>query len=302
MPWARIDDGFDDHPKIVALMDDDQGLVAIGLWTVCLTWAHRNTRKPGKIGGLLPSGLPRRYAGQSWRHLADLLVIHGLWELSEDGGWFIHDFDQYLTTEKLRAQRSESGKKGAASRWKKQESETDISSIDAGTDGNLPSSCHDVAIEVDGKPMASAWQTDDNPMASAWQPDDDAPGYGFSSSSSVGLEEVELQNPSAVVESRTTAGAPKRPKPPKEDPDFVAFWSAYPRKIDKGHARQAFAKATDKASPEAIIAAAKAFTKLVRAERRPVDKIPHPATWLNGERWADEPDQPTHTTDWTTNG
>jgi hypothetical protein len=52
--WGRIDDAFDDHEKVLALLDLDEGIAAIGLWTLCFTWAHRNTRKKGKTPGLLP--------------------------------------------------------------------------------------------------------------------------------------------------------------------------------------------------------------------------------------------------------
>ena len=89
MGWARIDDGFDDHPKVLALLEYEQGAAAVGLWTLCLTWAHRNTRKRGKVPGLLPSSLPRRYLGPAARELAELLVKVKLWEDRGPEGW--HD-------------------------------------------------------------------------------------------------------------------------------------------------------------------------------------------------------------------
>lgn len=66
--------------------------------------------------------------------------------------------------------------------------------------------------------------------------------------------------------------------------DFETFWRAYPRRIGKGQARRAFASATRKASLETMLAA-------LGRVRWPADKqrIPHPATWLNGERWHDDP-------------
>jgi hypothetical protein len=67
---------------------------------------------------------------------------------------------------------------------------------------------------------------------------------------------------------------------------FLAFWVAYPRRDDKGHAKKAWLKAVRKAPAEEIVMGAqkyrddpsreKAFTAL-------------PATWLNGERWQDGP-------------
>jgi hypothetical protein len=120
MPWARIDDAFDDHPKVLAVLEHEQGGAAIGLWTLCLTWAHRNTLKRGKTPGLISASLPRRYLGPGARELAALLVKEGLWEpLAEGDGWLIHDFDQYLPAAQTSQARSEAGRKGAASRWGK---------------------------------------------------------------------------------------------------------------------------------------------------------------------------------------
>lgn len=145
MAWGRIDDGFDDHPKVVALLDeDDQATagVAIGLWTLCFTWAHRNTRRRGKTPGLIPAGLPRRFLGQAGKDAVQLLVKHRLWDACDDGGWLIHDFDDYLPTEETRSARSEAGKRGAAARWagRQKQAESDEPSTE---NGNLPSACHD---------------------------------------------------------------------------------------------------------------------------------------------------------------
>ena len=66
---------------------------------------------------------------------------------------------------------------------------------------------------------------------------------------------------------------------------FDAFWRAYPRKQDKGHAEKAFASACKSTPPEQIIAGVE------RAQWSPNPKyIPLPATWLNGKRWLDEVD------------
>lgn len=147
MAWARIDDGFDDHPKILALLEEEQGAAAVGLWTLCLTWAHRNTRKKGKTPGLIPSGLPRRYLGPGGRDLAKLLVAHELWDESDDGGWMIHDFAEYLPTEETKAARSAAGKRGAEKRWaakRQAEAEAEMAK-EKQADGTLPSGSHDGA-------------------------------------------------------------------------------------------------------------------------------------------------------------
>jgi hypothetical protein len=153
--WARIDDAFDDHPKVLALLEHDDGAAAIGLWTLCLAWANRNTRRKGKTPGRLPASLPRRYLGPPGKQVAELLTKVGLWDAVEDG-WQIHDFDEYLPTEQTKAARSEAGKRGAAKRWADKPAGSDGKV--PSTDSNLPSGSHDVAsddLANDGKAVAN---------------------------------------------------------------------------------------------------------------------------------------------------
>lgn len=75
--------------------------------------------------------------------------------------------------------------------------------------------------------------------------------------------------------------------PPAADEAFDRFWAAYPRKAGKGQARKAWAKAVKATDPEAVIAGAQRYAR----ERAGQDQqyTAHPATWLNGERWTDQP-------------
>lgn len=73
--------------------------------------------------------------------------------------------------------------------------------------------------------------------------------------------------------------------------DFEAFWSLYPRKVGKGAAEKAYAKAVKLTTPDVLSEAAQALA----AERNGKDPqyTPHPATWLNQRRWEDvKPDSP----------
>jgi hypothetical protein len=160
MGWGRIDDRFDDHQKVIDLLEYEQGAAAVGLWTLCFTWAHRSTRKPGKTPGLIPASLPRRYVGPAGRELAGLLVKVGLWEERGEDGWLFHDFDKYLPTEQTRDARAEAGRKGAAARWgtkprrgsKKQ------------PDSNLPSD--DAKLPgLDDKPAGASYGADGKAVA-----------------------------------------------------------------------------------------------------------------------------------------
>ena len=71
---------------------------------------------------------------------------------------------------------------------------------------------------------------------------------------------------------------------PIETPiSFEDFWKVYPRKTAKGAAKKAWEKITEK---EAAIAGAVRFAA---DPNRDETFTPHPATWLNAERWTDDP-------------
>jgi hypothetical protein len=72
------------------------------------------------------------------------------------------------------------------------------------------------------------------------------------------------------------------------DGDFEAFWNAYGKKVARGDAKKAWAKAIKKADPERIIAAAEEHLIWHHSPGNDPKFIPHAATWLNGERWNDE--------------
>lgn len=75
------------------------------------------------------------------------------------------------------------------------------------------------------------------------------------------------------------------------DSEFEQFWAAYPRKVARAYALKTWARLTDGekfAAREAIAIHARHWAALGTAW----DKIPHASTWLNGERWADELEEP----------
>jgi hypothetical protein len=76
-----------------------------------------------------------------------------------------------------------------------------------------------------------------------------------------------------------------------QDPDFTAFWDAYPRKVGKGQARDQWRAAIKrKADPKEIILAAERFRDDPARKAKPIDKTCHPGTWLHGERYNDAPE------------
>lgn len=68
---------------------------------------------------------------------------------------------------------------------------------------------------------------------------------------------------------------------------FDEFWQKYPRKVGKGAARGAWAKAVKIAAPEVILEALKRQIGAGVFGGDPVF-VPHPRTWLSQERWEDE--------------
>ena len=65
---------------------------------------------------------------------------------------------------------------------------------------------------------------------------------------------------------------------------FDRFWSAYPRRIAKGAAKVAFAKAIRKTTLEVMLSS---LEKYKQHKPENIDWC-HAATWLNAERWEDE--------------
>ena len=70
---------------------------------------------------------------------------------------------------------------------------------------------------------------------------------------------------------------------------FAKFWNAYPRKVDRKGSERAFLRI--KNVGEVFPAIMDALEKQKRSDQWTKDGgafIPHPKTWINGERWNDE--------------
>lgn len=117
MVWVRLDDHFDENPKIAAV-----GPLGLALWTVGLAYCNRNLTD-GFIPFNVANGLlsweyldPQDGTGRRkrWRvsvssgmvgddvsseRVIDLLVYAGLWEWDDErGGYYIHDYDHFQPT------------------------------------------------------------------------------------------------------------------------------------------------------------------------------------------------------------
>lgn len=71
-----------------------------------------------------------------------------------------------------------------------------------------------------------------------------------------------------------------------DDPDFTAFWSAYPRKVAKPAALKAWRSAKSRPPLADLLAA---LDRHKGSEQWQAARfVPHPATWINGQRWDDQ--------------
>lgn len=104
-----------------------------------------------------------------------------------------------------------------------------------------------------------------------------------------GVGDPTVGTPGAVVNTEPkTENEELSPQPPAEDDVFAAFYAAYPRHVGRKDARRAWDKAVKKARADEILNALADRIRWWKASGTATDKIPHPATWLNGERWLDE--------------
>lgn len=111
------------------------------------------------------------------------------------------------------------------------------------------------------------------------QTQEDVP-YSYSSSYSSSI------NPPSPPEG----GQRRQKKEYHSDPLFLQFWQAYPLKVGKGKAAEAFAKHSP--SEDLLASMLAAISWQARSEDWLKDDgryIPQPATWLNQRRWEDEP-------------
>ena len=69
---------------------------------------------------------------------------------------------------------------------------------------------------------------------------------------------------------------------------FELFWEAYPLKVKKARARGALKQVEGRIEFDTILTAVKKFAAMIR---RTGEFCPHPATWINDERWDDELEQ-----------
>ena len=157
------------------------------------------------------------------------------------------------------AEKSSAARKAAESRW------------------NRPEECERMQTHEKNADACERMQTHKNDASDA-----NKIGIGIET----GIENI--ISDSSTPTSVTTAG---RKKAKSGDPEgFLEFWQAYPN----SSARADAVKAWKKLNPDAelqkkIISAVEEQRNCAQWQRDGGQYIPHAATWLNGERWNDNP-------------
>jgi hypothetical protein len=70
---------------------------------------------------------------------------------------------------------------------------------------------------------------------------------------------------------------------------FEVFWENYPRRVGKGNARKKFEQAMKKTTLDVILAALAWQVQQPDWLKDGGTYIPYPSSYLNAERWTDEP-------------
>jgi hypothetical protein len=123
-----------------------------------------------------------------------------------------------------------------------------------------------------------------NPSGNPSQdPSAGTPGVrGVVTAVTTGFPVPRTSNPVTPAGSTRARGA----RPPETDAAFDQFWATYPLRVGKRTARKAWDKAISHTDPELILAGAQRYRDLPGREPK---YTAHPATWLNADRWTDEP-------------
>ena len=108
--------------------------------------------------------------------------------------------------------------------------------------------------------------------------------YGIDTTVSVTVTDTVSDTGTATIKATKT-----KPKRAGVHPMFDAFWQAYPKRIAKAKAEEAFSKLNpDEELMKVMLAALKAWSKTEQWQKDGGQFIPNPTTWLNQRRWEDE--------------
>ena len=109
MSWAKFDDRFPNHPKVLSLSDAAFRMHVSAICYCC------DQLTDGFVAACVPDSLPKSPRGKSLRRAIESLEATGLWEKTA-GGWLVHDFLDWNPSAAQvlakRTARAEAGRRG----------------------------------------------------------------------------------------------------------------------------------------------------------------------------------------------
>lgn len=284
LTWIRLDDDFPEHPKVAAV-----GPLGIAMQVSALAYAARNL-----TDGFIPdavairlidvSRLAQRAEGRlleaceavRLEDLCEQLVVAGLWERVEEG-FQIHDYLDYNPRrEEVLAQNP---------RW------TPRQAMNGGRTRTRAARRDEQGQLLPGR---DEWPMDRIDRSDAKGASGRFVSAGRTTNAQVNTSDTE-QTPRSEPASLAPVPEPLEPTSPEtvtldiggvRGGDFDRFWEVYPRKAGKRAARFAFLRAARRALPDVCIDGAKRYA--ADPNRDPAFTC-LPATWLNQDRWEDDP-------------
>jgi hypothetical protein len=109
--WFKVDDGFPDHPKVVALLAGRNGEEAIALWTLAGAWSARQL-----TDGNIPAGRIEWFGVKNPQRSAENLVRVGLWIRTPEGFAFHEWSERQPSREKVLGERARKARNKGDSR------------------------------------------------------------------------------------------------------------------------------------------------------------------------------------------
>jgi hypothetical protein len=256
--WMKIDDGLHAHRKTRAVIKTHpakrRDAAPMGIWVLAGSWAAQNG-----TDGWVPEDELDRW-DEDWEALVDRLVHSGYWwPQNRDGerGYGFNDWHDYNDPADLA---SKSGTYGNHVRWHVNEK-------------RVEPGCEHCPKEPDDRGDIAPESGGDRGAISG--------GDSRIPSPPIALPEPEPDPNPTRTPNRSCASA-------DAEREFDAWYATYPRKRGKGQAAKAYRAARKKATAETLLAAIE--QQAASLISRGPDYCPYPATWLNGERWNDQPD------------
>lgn len=274
MPWYGRE-FYSDENVLVLTLEQEAAYLRL-LW---LCWQEGSIpSEPAKLAAICKNTAPQRFERHIWPAICGMFA-------SRDDGRLVHRKVEMLRDVKdaFRAKCSEAGKIGNAKRWGN-DRVPDGNAITEASHGpdenpNRVSSLSDFRL-----PISDFRQERTNICASG-----DArlidPPLDSINDPPFGTTEPDALFPGG----QHNRGKNERPRlQAQQDSWFTEWWAVYWLKKSRKRAREAFGRhVTTEARFQQVMEATRAQSAEMLS-REPQHR-PHGATWLNGERWADEP-------------